>query len=122
VAGNNEMKEDEMANKVISPKDTRTQVMSTIAALEMGVCVTCNSAPTCVNLKATHQPIWFCDQFDDYQPSAVSAGEPHAKVKPTATLLPTNGSLEGLCRTCGNNKSCVNQTPGISKLYCEEYR
>jgi len=110
-----------MASKATAPKQLRTKTMTTTAGLNMGVCVTCNSAPTCVNLKATFQPIWYCDQFDDYV--APSAAE--EKFRPVATppliKLSTNGSLDGLCTTCSNKNNCVNQTPGVSKLFCEEH-
>jgi len=110
-----------MTSKITATKVTRTQSMTTSAGLNMGICVTCNSAPSCVNLKATHQPIWYCDQFDDYVPPSAATEKPRLLAKAPIVQLSTNGSLEGLCRTCGNKNDCVNQTPGISKLFCEEH-
>jgi hypothetical protein len=97
------------------------ELQVTASAVMMGICTTCNDAPTCVNLKASSQPIWHCDQFDDYvPPSDVSSAHRPAATPPIAKTT-TNGSFEGLCSTCGNKDGCVNQTPGTSKMFCEEF-
>jgi len=109
-----------MTQKVETAEKT-LELQVTASAVMMGICTTCNNAPACVNLKASSQPIWHCDQFDDYVPVSKTP----STHRPAATLpvarTATNGSLEGLCGNCSNKEGCVNQTPGTSKMFCEEF-
>lgn len=102
-------------------QDTRTDrdFITSRRLADLGICTTCNSAPECVNLKASSRPIWHCDQFDDYLPEAKPA--PRAADFSPKPVIAINGGHEGLCQNCDNRKSCVNRVAGVAKWECEEH-
>jgi len=104
-----------------SKKVKTEQFVTTPRERELGICETCNHAPECVNLKVAQEPIWFCDQFEDYMPPAETLPSP-AKLKKAAKLEQDgNGAYLGLCQTCAHKDNCANLRPGMGVWHCEEY-
>ena len=95
---------------------------------DKGICVTCSHAPSCVFLKASSRPTWFCEEFDEF--NAAAAG-----VQTASTTLASiqsgaytngngngNGGVAGLCSNCDVRGACVHRKPGASVIECEEYQ
>ncbi|UCG86265.1 MAG: hypothetical protein JSW71_20565 [Gemmatimonadota bacterium] len=106
-------------SRTTKDKVTDTQFVTSPRAVDLGICTTCNSAPECVNLKASSRPIWHCDQFDAYEPQP-DPGPRAADFSPEPVVAP-NGGHEGLCQNCNYRKSCVNRVPGVAVWECEEH-
>lgn len=109
--------------QLIDRTEKELKLYTATRSTNLGICTTCNHAPDCVNVKASSQPIWHCDQFDDYV-------APDEKAVPQATKEPdvpeaqsfsTNGVHKSLCFNCSNRHDCVNMTLDVPKLYCEQY-
>ena len=110
-----------MSRTTEEAKVKAAELVTSAYRTDLGICATCNHAPTCVNLKASSQPIWHCDQFDDYVPAANPGVAANPPVPRQQTGLPTNGGFEGLCRHCDARTTCVNRTAGVAVWHCEEY-
>lgn len=83
-----------------------------------GLCMTCNSGPTCTRRKGMRLPVVFCEEFDDWMPLDMK-NEP-APVTAEEQIFP--GTTMGLCCNCENRDSCaLRRTPG-GVWHCEEYR
>jgi hypothetical protein len=94
----------------------------TLARAELGICCTCNYSPNCVNLKAAGQPIWYCDQFDTHVPRReLTLLEVLGEVEASKAHSVAPEAQGGLCSDCGSSADCVNQVPGVKKVYCEGY-
>ena len=92
------------------------------AMAELGICGTCNHGPDCVNLKAAGQPIWYCDQFDTHIPRREKPLlEVLGEVEASTARSAVPDTEAGLCSDCGASADCVNQVPGVKKVYCEGY-
>jgi hypothetical protein len=110
-------------SRIVKDSTQTKEFVTTAREQNLGICATCNYAPTCVNLKGSKQPIWHCDQFDDFVPQS-DAGSPVATREPVAKAEPVNGTqveLVGLCRNCANRENCVNLVAGRTVWHCEEY-
>jgi hypothetical protein len=93
---------------------------------DKGICVTCSHAPTCVFLKASSRPTWFCEEFDEF--AAAPAGT--STVSATFTNVHPNGNgngngnggSAGLCSNCDVRANCMHRAPGAPVFECEEYQ
>jgi hypothetical protein len=83
--------------------------------------MTCNNISTCVNRKRHKQPVWYCEEFDNY---SVPKDEWITIMNEEEFLgskeKETNG-LKGLCSNCANLKKCTFQKPEGGVWHCEEY-
>jgi hypothetical protein len=84
------------------------------------LCMTCNYAATCVRRKHHNGPVWFCEEFDDYQPPPKES----ARVSAAADLAEKeeiSPHLKGLCCNCGNREICTIPKSEGGIWHCEEY-
>ena len=44
-------------------------------AQQRNICVTCRHAERCLFLRAAHQPIWTCEEFDEHAGPSNAAGQ-----------------------------------------------
>jgi len=84
------------------------------------LCTTCNHITTCVHGKKRIEPIWFCEQFDDFQPAPKRIW---LKSKPEAPAADHEKSktLKGLCMNCDYAENCTLHKPEAGIWHCEEY-
>jgi len=83
------------------------------------LCLTCNYGPTCVRRKHHGQPVWYCEEFDDYQPAKPKAVKRERK---SATAKRGSVIFQGLCVNCENNQICAIPKTEGGIWHCEEYR
>ena len=86
----------------------------------LGLCMTCNEAPNCAHRMRQKEPIWFCEQFDDYQPVSKII----MLTSPSKDLLNSKKksvSIKGLCVNCDNLETCKLRKPEDGIWHCEEY-
>lgn len=82
-----------------------------------GLCVTCNSAGTCMHLRHLEPPIWNCEEFDDRVPiRRISDAAPEPREPDTALAVP------GLCANCDHLSVCTLPGRASGVWHCEEYR
>ena len=90
---------------------------------EKGICSTCNHMSTCIYLKKAEQPIYFCEEFDDYISSEITN---LFQSIPSQTEFNKNreysSEIKGLCINCDNNQACYFQIRTANISYCEEYQ
>lgn len=91
---------------------------------DKGVCVTCSHAPTCVFLKSSHRPTWYCEEFDEVAAAPVSLGEAAVPQLKASTNGNGNGNgvSAGLCYNCEIRTTCNYRKPGQAVFNCEEYQ
>ena len=85
------------------------------------LCTTCNFNSHCLERATLQRPVWFCEEFDCYQP----APERTVRSEPSAAVLnsgpeETNG-FQGVCMNCDVRGECVRAKQGGTRWYCEEY-
>ncbi len=89
----------------------------------LGICSTCNHAPTCSFRRDTPRPVLECDEFDDHVvPSR--ATRPNLDLESQFKAVSDeeeSGQYKGLCVNCEVRKTCTLRTPGDSIWHCEEY-
>jgi hypothetical protein len=91
---------------------TQTKVEAAVA-VNTGLCVNCNHAPSCVFLSAGG-PAWYCEEFD---------GEQAAADRPAAAhQVRVAVDVRSLCGNCENNAACRFPVAATGALHCEEYR
>ena len=92
----------------------------------LGICLLCESAPTCVFPRDPNRPLLYCDEFE----MAVSV-----PVRPVSRRMtrketeaeqggnPAKGSASclGLCRLCEGRETCTYPKPEGGVWHCEEY-
>lgn len=90
---------------------------------ELGICSTCIHQSTCLFLKASHNPVWFCDEFCD---DSAAAGEerkaPVVESKPASEVNFGEAQRIGLCTNCESRKECMHRRPGEPVWECEDYK
>jgi hypothetical protein len=93
---------------------------------EKGLCITCSHAPTCVFMKASHRPTWYCEEFDEIENSPAGFRNAQAAIPqmPHSTNGNGNGNgvSAGLCFNCDVRTSCNYRQPGKAVYNCEEYQ
>lgn len=92
-----------------------------VATKVIGLCITCNNVSTCVHRRRHKQPVWYCEEFDNYLPPK----EDLVLIMKDDEFLgeqqkETNG-LSGLCSNCENRDTCTYQKPESGVWHCEEY-
>ena len=91
-----------------------------------GLCVTCNYTPTCVRAKHHGQPVWFCEEFDDYTPPDAKSIGTGWKVIDDAKDLTSNVQentrpVGGLCVNCDTRETCTLSKAKADIWECNEY-
>jgi hypothetical protein len=97
---------------------------------DKGICVTCSHAPSCVFLKASSRPTWFCEEFDEFTAAAASMQNASTTLASIHSGVHTNGNgngngnggSAGLCSNCEVRTACVHRKPGAPVFECEEYQ
>ena len=82
-----------------------------------GICVTCNDAPFCVRLAHHGQPVWQCEEFNDYMPAV-------SKMKSRKSDFTKEEKYDvtmGICGNCRDSKTCAMAISGTPTWQCEEY-
>ena len=91
----------------------------------LGLCITCNNIPTCVQYKQRKQPVYYCELFDDYvsPPAIIEINTDKTRViEPIEDRNRDLLFIEGLCWDCGRRESCAyRQKRKCSIWQCEEY-
>lgn len=88
------------------------------------LCVTCNYAATCVRRKHHGKPVWYCEEFDDYQPPAEKSAKTSAitdLAEESEMAEDTSPRFKGLCCNCENRETCVIPKSEGGVWHCEEY-
>lgn len=110
---------------VLKTKEIVEVVSVSTPIKDKGICSTCSHAPTCVFMKASHRPTWYCEEFDEF--TAMPENR-HADMSVLATRPGTNGNgngngvSAGLCYNCDVRTNCTYRTPGKPVYDCEEYQ
>lgn len=94
-----------------------------VSAKELkGLCLTCNHSEICAACKETHDPVWYCEEFDDHVTATEARDSNKAhRVRPETEAKP-NGASEGLCGNCDTRETCCNRTALSGPIwYCEQY-
>ncbi len=91
-----------------------------------GLCLTCNHAQTCVRVAHHGQPVWFCEEFDDYTPPVAKSTGAGWKVIDDANSLASGDKentrpVSGLCVNCATRGSCAFSESGTDIWECNEY-
>jgi hypothetical protein len=89
------------------------------------LCITCNHGPTCVRREHHGKPVWYCEEFDDYQPppkGPVGLTAKEELAKESAMSEKISDLLPGLCCNCENNEICMIPKSEGGVWHCEEYR
>jgi len=89
------------------------------------LCLTCNYGPTCVRRKHHGKPVWYCEEFDDFQPApaiAVIRKSAAKREEKSADGNKARGASMGLCIDCENNRDCAIPKADSGIWHCEEYR
>ena len=92
----------------------------------IGLCCTCNNAPTCVYRRLRGRDALFCELFDNYVPSP-NGGRGRAVAEATVdTVVPASEEpggrvYVGLCVNCENRETCRLPRPKEGVWHCEEY-
>jgi hypothetical protein len=86
-----------------------------------GLCSTCKYQENCSLIITKDSPIHFCEEYYCLE----------IKSKQTNPLLQEKASkiipekdenkFKGLCKNCGNNKSCIHINKAIGVWHCNEY-
>lgn len=106
-----------MANAKTSSLNRKEQVAA--AKLELsGLCLTCNYAETCVRREHHGKPVWYCEEFDDFQPESKGTVVREKRVASTETAME---AYKGLCLNCDNRQVCVIPKSEGGIWHCEEY-
>lgn len=87
---------------------------------EIGICVTCDHRSTCLFMKASRRPVWFCDEFISVESDRKT--ESSVTSKATDKVESLDARLMGLCANCEEVKNCKHRTDGVAVLNCEDYR
>jgi len=82
-----------------------------------GICVTCNDASFCARLAHHGQPVWYCEEFNDYMPAAPKMGGG----KSDFTKEEKYDATSGICGNCRDSKACAMAMSGTPIWQCEEY-
>lgn len=101
--------------------ETQTMTSTSTPVRELGICETCNHNATCLFLKASRHPVWYCDEFDATNTSVKSD-------KPAAVSMPKPADHYfgeaihvGLCANCDSRTGCSYRKPGVTVVECENY-
>ena len=89
------------------------------------LCITCNYGPTCVRREHHNKPVWYCEEFDDYQPPPkrpVDLTVKAERARESAMAEKISDLSRGLCCNCENNEICVIPKSEGGVWHCEEYR
>ena len=89
------------------------------------LCITCNYGPTCVRREHHGKPVWYCEEFDDYQPPPkrpVGLTVKTERAREAAVAEKIQDLMRGLCCNCENNEICVIPKSEGGVWHCEEYR
>lgn len=86
---------------------------------DLGLCVSCDHAPTCIYLSSTREPIAQCEEFSTW----AAAPRPVALLaRPEPAIAAVDVRPLGLCMNCDNLASCVLPKSEAGVWHCSEYR
>ncbi len=88
----------------------------------IGICMTCNNVSTCVHRRRHKQPVWFCEEFDNYllpKDNRIMFMNDDEFLRDQEE---ETNQLKGLCSNCDNRKTCAFQKPESGVWHCEEYQ
>ena len=88
---------------------------------QLGICSTCKHVERCLFVRAAHQPIWFCEEFDEQ--GGEERGSPK-KATRQPMAAPVNGEARssGICDDCAERSDCEKRIPGEAVTECADYR
>jgi len=108
--------------RVIDIKDQQLTDASGMPEIrKLGICSTCDHAPSCLFLRASRKPVWFCDEFSDAQAGSAGASRPVISLTTVKELNYSEALELGLCANCEARKACMHRRPGEPVLECEDY-
>jgi len=94
----------------------------------LGICATCNHAPTCAHrMRNPGVAIWECENYDDYvrlNGTFVGGAEGEASAPAKSRPRDDSGSqveYRGLCKNCAKREYCTFRRPEGGVWHCEEY-
>jgi hypothetical protein len=91
------------------------------------ICTTCNNAEICLAQGNKIRPVWFCEQFDDFD-DTVTNSIPLLEKQPkyinygSAKKEMDSRQFKGLCINCELRDTCANCNTESGIWHCEEYQ
>jgi len=89
-----------------------------------GLCSTCNFSQTCVQLKHKGQPVWYCEEFDNYVPLVSKISDRDTlptEADTTAIAKDKLHEFKGLCLNCESREVCAFAKSESIIWQCNEY-
>ena len=92
-----------------------------------GICTTCNDGPTCVRRKSHGQPVWYCEEFDDYVLPSIKTFRSDSVLMPGSHLVEDRKAEQdtdkhsGVCINCSTRNECSFSELGSDIWQCNEY-
>ncbi len=81
------------------------------------LCVTCKNSSSCMYVKHGKRPVYRCEEFEVYSYRPVNRNN----AEPKQEVMEDNPSFTGICKNCGNRKTCMNAKPDRVIWHCEDY-
>lgn len=91
--------------------------MEAVATKSIGICSTCNHFEDCLFRRRNGQPVWYCEEFDNFVALELAAIPEEIEVVPNGEV-----KLMGLCVNCEDRFTCTYPKPEGGVWHCEEYR
>ena len=83
----------------------------------MSLCVTCKYQSSCMYINNADGPILHCEEFDVHPYRHIIGCSESVETE----IKQDNPVFGGLCKNCGNRKTCMNAGPDRIIWHCEEY-
>ena len=91
------------------------------------ICTTCSDGLTCVRRKSHGQPVWYCEEFDDYVPPSIKTFRGNSVLMPGNHLFKDRKAEQdmdkrsGVCINCRTRNECSFFELGSDIWQCNEY-
>lgn len=89
-----------------------------------GLCSTCNNSASCYyHLRNGKRIVYFCELFDDYEPTLKfeNFSSRNKSSREFKTEEANKVKFTGLCMNCENRNTCTYPKPESGVWHCEEY-
>jgi hypothetical protein len=83
----------------------------------LDLCSTCRHRSSCIYILNGRGPVQYCEEFE-IDPTQPMAGFSEPVQPNPEEEEPVYG---GICKNCGNRKTCMNASPDRIIWHCEEY-
>ena len=87
----------------------------------LGIGSTCNNVAICNNRKRHNQPVWYCNEHDDYYVYRNNKPIILTKEEFLGSQKKETNHFNGLCSNCDDRESCSFTKPDSGVWHCAEY-